>query len=155
MPQGNDVKAGVVSLALGIVVCVEGSRLGFGSVLAPEPGFFPWIGGVTLASLSLCLVVGALRTRAVAHAPAGEWSRPALLLSALVMYVPLLEPLGYPLATTGLCIVALRILNTGRLNAWRWLVTLGVSAGLALSTFLLFNRLLGVELPPGTLFFGG
>lgn len=150
MVLDSDVKAGLAFLALGIGVCVEGRWLGFGTVLAPEPGFFPWIGGVTLASLSVCLVVQALRTRAVAHSSASEWARPALLLAALGLYVPLLEPLGYPLATTGLCVVALRILNTRR-----WSVTLGVSAALALSTFFLFNRALGVELPAGTILFGG
>ncbi len=150
MALDSDVKAGLAFLALGIGVCIVGSRLGFGSVLAPDPGFFPWIGGVTLASLSVCLVVQALRTRAVAQASASGWARPALLLAALVLYVPLLEPLGYPLTTTGLCVVALRILNTRR-----WPVTLGVSAALALATYFLFNRALGVELPAGTLLFGG
>ena len=150
MPLSSDVKAGLGFLALGIGVCVEGSRLGFGSVLAPEPGFFPWLGGLVLAGLSVCLLLQARRTRAVAPSPASEWARPALLLAALALYVPLLEPLGYPLTTTGLCVVALRILN-----ARRWPVTLGVSAALALATFFLFNRALGVELPAGTLLFGG
>jgi putative tricarboxylic transport membrane protein len=150
VPLGSDAKAGLGFLALGIGVCVEGSRLGFGSVLAPEPGFFPWLGGLVLTGLSVCLVLQARRTRAVAPSLASEWARPALLLAALALYVPLLEPLGYPLTTTGLCVVALRILNTRR-----WPVTLGVSAALALATFFLFNRVLGVELPAGTLLFGG
>ncbi len=150
MPERTDVKAGLVFLALGIGVCVGGGRLGFGSVLAPEPGFFPWIGGVTLASLSVCLVVQTLRTGALARSSASGWARPALLLAALILYVPLLEPLGYPLTTTGLCVVALRILGIRR-----WPVTLGVSAGLALATYFLFNRALGVELPAGTVLFGG
>ena len=150
MPHGSDVKAGLAFLALGIGVCIGGSRLGFGSVLAPEPGFFPWIGGVTLAGLSVCFVVQALRTRAPARSSASGWARPALLLAALALYVPLLEPLGYPLTTMGLCVVALRILKTRR-----WTVILGVSAALALATYVLFSRALGVELPAGTLLFGG
>lgn len=150
VPHGRDIKAGLAFLALGIGVCIEGSRLGFGSVLAPEPGFFPWIGGLVLIGLSVCLVLQARRTRAVVHPPTSDWTRPALLLAALALYVPLLEPLGYPLTTTGLCVVALRILNTRR-----WPVTLGVSAALALATYFLFNRALGVELPAGTLLFGG
>jgi putative tricarboxylic transport membrane protein len=150
VPLNNDGKTGLAFLALGLGVCAEGNRLGFGSVLAPEPGFFPWLGGLALVGLSVCLVLQARRTRAVVHSPAVEWARPALLLAALALYVPLLDPLGYPLTTTGLCVVALRILNTRR-----WPVTLGVSVTLALATFLLFNRVLGVELPAGTLFFGG
>ncbi len=150
MPLNNDGKTGLAFLALGLGVCVEGNRLGFGSVLAPEPGFFPWLGGLALVGLSVCLVLQARRTQAVVHSPAVEWARPALLLAALALYVPLLDLLGYPLTTTGLCVVALRILNTRR-----WPVTLGVSVTLALATFFLFNRVLGVELPAGTLFFGG
>jgi hypothetical protein len=68
-----------------------------------------------------------------------------LLLAALVLYVPVLEPLGYPLATAGLCAVALRILGV------RLPVALRVSLGLAVVTFILFRRVLGVELPPGVL----
>jgi putative tricarboxylic transport membrane protein len=147
--QRRDVVASVVFLALGVGVCIQAARLGFGSVLMPEPGFFPWIGGVTLVVLSTCLFVRSLGSRAAAAAADGDWTPPALLLAVLVVYVPLLEPLGYPVATTGLCVVALRILKTRR-----WSVTLGVSAALAVGTFYLFNRMLGVELPVGALFGG-
>jgi putative tricarboxylic transport membrane protein len=150
VPLNNDGKMGLAFLALGLGVCAEGTRLGFGSVLAPEPGFFPWLGGLALVGLSVCLVLQARRARAVVHSRSVEWARPALLLAALALYVPLLDLLGYPLTTTGLCVVALRILNTRR-----WPVTLSVSVILALATFFLFNRVLGVELPAGTLFFGG
>ena len=141
--------AGLVFLALGVGVCVQAARLGFGSVLAPEPGFFPWIGGLMLAGLAVSLVIRAGQS-GTAAAPRGDWRRPALLLAALVVYVPLLEPLGYPVTTMGLCVVALRILRTRR-----WSVTLAVSVVLALATYLLFRRGLGVELPAGTLFSGG
>jgi putative tricarboxylic transport membrane protein len=145
--QKRDVVASLVFLALGIGVCIQAARLGFGSVLAPEPGFFPWIGGVTLVALSVCLFVRGLGSRAAGAVADGQWASPALLLAALLVYVPLLEPLGYPVTTTGLCVVSLRILKTRR-----WSVTLGVSVGLAIGTFYLFNRMLGVELPVGALF---
>jgi len=145
-----DISASLVCLALAAGVCVEAGHLGFGSFLAPEPGFFPWIGGLALAGLSISLLVQALRRPALAVTPAGEWAPPALLLGALVLYVPLLEPLGYSLATTGLCIVALRILKTRS-----WTINVAVSLALAVGTYLLFCRALGVELPAGSLFFGG
>jgi putative tricarboxylic transport membrane protein len=150
VPKAVDLSASLVCLALGVGVCVEAHRLGFGSFFAPEPGFFPWIGGLVLAALSVCLFVQALRGRAIGAHGGGAWGPPALLLAALMVYVPLLEPLGYPLTTTGLCVVALRILKTRR-----WSVTLGVSLALAVTTYVLFRRGLGVELPAGTLFFGG
>ncbi len=150
MSKRVDLTASLALLVIGAGACLEASRLGFGTVFAPEPGFFPWIGGLLLAALSLCLLVRVLRSPSDAAAPAAEWVRPALLLAALVLYVLLLEPLGYPLTTTGLCVVTLRILGTRR-----WSVTLGVSLALALVTFFLFTRGLGVELPAGALFVGG
>lgn len=147
MSQKRDVVASLLFLALGIGVCIQAAWLGFGSVLTPEPGFFPWIGGLTLVVLSVCLFVRGFGTRAAAAVADGGWAPPALLLAALVVYVPLLEPLGYPIATTGLCVAALRILKTRR-----WSATLGVSVALAVGTFYLFNRMLGVELPAGALF---
>jgi putative tricarboxylic transport membrane protein len=146
--RGSQLAASLLCLVLGVGVCLEAGRLGFGTVLAPEPGFFPWIGGLMLTGLSVCLFVRALRSRSAATSPKGEWFGPGLLLAALVLYVPLLEPLGYPIATAALCAVVLRILRTRR-----WSVTLGVSVALALTTYLLFRRVLGVELPPGVLRF--
>jgi hypothetical protein len=130
---------------LGVGVCVGASRLGFGSVRAPEPGFFPWLGGLALVGLSTALLAQAARRTGPATGSTGEWARPAMLLAALVLYVPVLDPLGYPLATAGLCAVTLRILGV------RLPVALGVSLGLAVVTFILFRRVLGVELPPGVL----
>jgi putative tricarboxylic transport membrane protein len=138
-----------VFLALGVGACLEAHRLGFGSVLAPQPGFFPWFGGLVLVGLSLGLFGQAWRGRDADLSPAGEWTRPAMLLAALVLYVPLLEPVGYPIATIALCTAALRVLES------RWSVALGVSIGIALATFFLFKRVLGIELPVGALFFGG
>ncbi len=145
-----DLTASLVLLGVGVGVSFQAWRLGFGSVFAPEPGFFPWIGGLIMLGLSACLFVQAWRSGAAQAPSEVEWLRPALLLAALVLYVPLLEPLGYPLTTTGLCVVALRILRTRN-----WWVTVGVSAALAFASFFLFNRMLSVELPAGTLLFGG
>jgi putative tricarboxylic transport membrane protein len=150
MRQMNDLTASLVFLAIGVGACVEGNRLGFGSVLAPEPGFFPWLGGLALAGLALGLLAQSWRGGGSVLPPAGEWSRPAILLAALAVYVPLLEPVGYPVATAALCVVSLRALKSGS-----WSVTVGVSVALALGTFVLFRRALGVELPPGVLTFLG
>ena len=149
--QASDLNASLVFLAIGVGACVEANRLGFGSVLAPEPGFFPWLGGLALVGLSLALCRRARRGRA-APLQSGEsgWTRPGILLAALVLYVPLLEPVGYPVATAALCVVALRILG-----ARRWSVMLGVSAALTVGSFVLFRRVLGVELPAGILTFLG
>ena len=150
MGRRSDLGAGLAFLAMGIGACLEAGRLGFGSVHAPEPGFFPWIGGVLLIGLALGLFGWGLVRRAAAAPARGEWARPAMLLGALVLYVPLLEPVGFPVATTALCVVTLRILKTEG-----WWLTVAVALALAVGTFLLFHRGLGVELPPGALFSRG
>lgn len=144
----RDLAASLVFLTVGVGVCVEASRFGFGSVHAPDPGFFPWIGGLTLVSLSACLFVQALRGGSAVTGPRGGWLGPGLLLAALALYVPLLEPVGYPVMTTALCVAVLRVLKTRR-----WSVTVGVGFALAMTTYLLFRRMLGVELPPGVCWF--
>ncbi len=145
----RDLTASLAFLALGVGICVGASRLGFGSVHAPEPGFFPWLGGVALLLLSVVLLAQAVRRVPAATAPTGEWGRAAFLLATLVLYVPVLEPVGYPLATMALCAAALRILGI------RWPLAVSVGVGLAVATFILFHRVLGVELPPGVLAFLG
>lgn len=149
MSRRRDLTAGFAFLLLGLGVCLGASRLGFGSVRAPEPGFFPWLGGLTLMGLSIGLLVQAARRAGVAPVSRGDWIRAAWLLAALAIYVPVLEPLGYPPATAALCATALRILGV------RWPAALGVGLGLAVATFILFRRVLGVELPPGVLAFLG
>ncbi len=149
MSRRRDLTAAFVFLLLGVAACVGGSRLGFGSVRAPEPGFFPWLGGLALIGLSAALLVQAGCRRGAATGSTGAWTRPALLLAALVLYVPVLEPLGYLLATAGLCAVALRVMGV------RVPAALSVALGLAAVTFILFRRVLGVDLPPGVLAFFG
>lgn len=149
MSRRRDLTAGLVFLVLGLGVCAGASRLGFGSVHAPEPGFFPWLGGLALVGLSTALLVQAARRADVAVTPRGDWVRAAWLLAALSLYVPALEPLGYPPATAALCAVTLRVLGV------RWPAALGVGVGLGLVTFVLFRRVLGVELPRGVLAFLG
>lgn len=149
MSRRRDLTSGLVFLVLGVGVCVGASRLGFGSVHAPEPGFFPWLGGLSLVGLSMALLVQAARRVDAVVASRGDWGRAASVLAALALYVPALEPLGYPLATAALCAVALRILGV------RWPAAVSVGLALAVVTFVLFRRVLGVELPRGVVAFLG
>jgi putative tricarboxylic transport membrane protein len=141
----RDLTSAAVFLLFGAGVCAGASRLGFGSVRAPEPGFFPWLGGLALMALAAGLLAQSLRAGRTEARPAPAWRRPATLLAALAAYVPLLEPVGYPVATAALCAVALRILDA------RWRAALGAGGALAAVTFVLFHRGLGVALPTGVL----
>jgi len=134
---------------LGVGVALEALRLQVGSALEPQPGFFPFVGGILLAGLSALLVGRALLGRRPADRERadGKLGAPAALVAALAIYVALLPWLGYPLMTTLLGVLALRVQRT------RWPPALVASVLLSLGSYFLFLRI-GVPLPPGWLFAG-
>ena len=146
----GDVVGGLVGALTGIAVVVGSLGLRIGTPSSPQPGFFPFLGGMALVALSCVLVVQAGLGRSTGTESFGEVRRPALLVGGLGVYVGLLDPLGYVLATILIAGVILRVLGV---TSWRVLAV--GSVALSLGTYLLFGRVLGVDLPPGVLGFLG
>ncbi len=138
--------AGLILILIGAGVIVGALKLRVGSATEPQPGFFPFVGGVLLLVLSSVLLVQALRGRGIGSRAFGELRRPAILIAAMVVYVIILEGVGYVIATIILSAVILRILET---KSW-WALAV-VSLVLSIGSYLLFDRLLGVTLPSGIL----
>jgi putative tricarboxylic transport membrane protein len=140
----GDVFAGMLGLVVGSAVVAGGAALRIGTPLDPEPGFFPLLGGVGLIASSSALLVQSRLARSSGGAAFGEMRRPAILVVALGVYVAILEPVGYVAATVLIAAVILRVLGV---TSWVGLVA--GSIALPVVTWLLFARLLGVELPTG------
>jgi putative tricarboxylic transport membrane protein len=140
----GDVFAGMLGLVVGSAVVAGGTALRIGTPLDPEPGFFPLLGGVGLIASSSALLVQSRLARSSGGAAFGEMRRPAILVVALGVYVAILEPVGYVAATVLIAAVILRVLGV---TSWVGLVA--GSIALPVVTWLLFARLLGVELPTG------
>ena len=154
MWRRTDVVETVLLLIVGVGVVVESFRLGIGTPLTPLPGFFPLAGGSLLILLaSIFLAQAGLRRGAASQAPAesfGELRRPAILVVSMAIYTALLDPVGYVLPTIVLTALILRILGV---TSWK---ALGLtSVGLSAGTYLLFGRVLGIDLPAGILSFLG
>ncbi|HEU5322878.1 MAG TPA: tripartite tricarboxylate transporter TctB family protein, partial [Methylomirabilota bacterium] len=66
--------------------------------------------------------------------------------AGLAVYVAVLDPVGYVLATSLIAGVILRVLGV---RSWR--VLGGGSVALSVGTYVLFARVLGVDLPAGLL----
>jgi putative tricarboxylic transport membrane protein len=146
----GDIVGGLLGAVAGIGVVVGSFKLRIGMPTSPQPGFFPFLGGLILLGLSLTLLVQACFGRSVGSEAFGEVRRPAMLVAGLGVYVAILDPVGYVLATTLIAGVILRVLGV---TSWR---ALGVaSVALSAGTYLLFARLLGIELPAGILEFLG
>ena len=143
----GDLTAGLLFALLGAAVGVRALALHVGSALDPQPGFFPFIGGILLVLLGALLALRALlpRSEGAGELSADSLGPPALLVLGLAMYATLLELGGYPLMTALVILLVLRVQKT------RWLRAILVSVLLAAGSHLLFVRL-GVPLPTGWIF---
>jgi len=150
MRNKRDVLAGALLILIGIAVIVWSVRLQVGTLLRPMPGFFPFLVGSGIIALSLILLVRGWMGRTAAPKAYGNWKRPILMVACLAVYSIVLDPLGYILSTIFIAAVTFRILGVPS-----WKVIGAGSLVLSVSVYLLFTRLLGVELPAGVLSFLG
>jgi putative tricarboxylic transport membrane protein len=141
----TDRVCGLVTTSIAIFLYLSARDLPFGTVSAPDSGFFPKILSVLLAVLGLAML---LRPTAGEHQHDGftrrSWAVP-LGAVALLAYAALLTRVGFVLTT----ILILFFLMTafGRL---RWTVALAASASAVIICYLGFTEL-GVPLPQGIL----
>ncbi len=145
MKNLSDLLGALLLFLVGAGAIIGAVQLHVGSPTEPQPGFFPFLGGISLIFLSV--IIFSQGWFGNQKQPAfGEVGRPALMLAVLVALVVVLDRLGYVLGTFIASGLILRILNV---KSWRVLVI--TSLGLSLGTYLLFDRLLGIDLPMGML----
>ncbi|QYN38986.1 tripartite tricarboxylate transporter TctB family protein [Pseudonocardia sp. DSM 110487] len=118
---------------------------------AVGPRVFPLLVGAGMCLVSAIGVVQAFRgtdtdqiDQLREEIRATHWPSVVLLVAALIGYVLLLTPLGYWQTTTVFFVAVARVLGSRKLvrDAIIGLV-------LALAVYMLFDRLLGIGLPPG------
>lgn len=143
MRKPGDIVVGLCFLAIGIAFAAGSVRLKIGVPTEPQAGFFPFIDGIVLIALSALFLFQVLRGRAGDSPAFGKVGGPAIVVLALILYVAALETLGYVITTAILSAVVMRVMETkpGTLVL--------VSLILSVVSYLLFDRLLGVTLPPG------
>jgi putative tricarboxylic transport membrane protein len=124
-----------------------------GQGTAAGPRAFPLIFGYALLGLSLILLLQAFLGSSDSSGGEAQGSprgddlySVVATIGSIVIYGAVLEPLGFIPATTlvvaGMMILVLRIYSPIRIAA--------VSLGLALGCYVVFGKLLGTYLPPGT-----
>lgn len=155
--MGRDGVAGLVLLALSILLAVQTRQIPSTPFLPLGAEFFPRVLLVILAAGSLLLVaLDILRHRRKAATPEGlprfrgvPRAIPAIFAS-FAGYVFLIPILGFVLATLAFVAVAQALLGPHRP---RDLPRIGLLAvGTAVATYLIFERYLHVFLPRGVLF---
>ena len=143
----RQVVAAITGLAVAGAAVYESSKLPFGNVRGPGPGFLPWWESLTLGLLALVLLAQGLTSPPSAHPAEGArvlkvWG----LLAALGAYIFLLESLGYPFCTFLLVLFMLRVVDLER-----WATALGIALIAAGGSYIVFAIWLKVPLPAGLL----
>lgn len=146
MKNRSDVLGSVVLFSVGIGAIIGGIRLQVGSPTEPQPGFFPFLAGISLIVFSSIIFVEGWLGRSQGKVAFGEVRRPVLLLAVMIVLVAVLDRLGFLFGTFLASGLILRILNV---KSWR--VVFLTSLCLSIATYLLFDRLLGIGLPMGIL----
>ena len=145
MRKPGEIVVGLCFLAIGLIFTAGAVKLQIGTPTEPQPGFFPFMDGLVLVLLSLVFLTLAWRGRIGQCHPFGKLGGPVIVVIGLVLYVAVLEPLGYLIATVFLSAVVMKVLET------KTGILVLVSLALPLVSYLLFDRLLGVTLPAGIL----
>jgi hypothetical protein len=144
-----DIVCGVLLGVVGVVVLVEGLRLGIGwSTDGPQPGFFVFYLGVALLASAGLIVVLAIRRGSNARpfvAPAQFRSVAKVFLPAVLMVI-LTQVVG--LYVSGAVYLATYMRWIGRHS---WALILLVAIGVPVVTFLVFEVWFLVPLPKGPL----
>lgn len=149
----RDLISSLVCIGFGMIFCIGSVRYGDVRSGIPSAGFFPFIGGIVLISLSLVELISAIaainkkedNTKREQFFPQrNSWKRLLLVVLALSAYALLLEYLGL-LITTFLFVVFL----TRFIEPQKWVTTIAIAFLTSTLSYVLFEFWLKVELPKG------
>lgn len=139
-------------LGIGIAIATGAHNLGVGALNSPGPGLFAFIIGVSMALLSISIVVTGIGAPAEPEISSTAAPRRALpvvaVVAALMFYALALERIGFVLCTL-LFLAGL----LGVLGRRSWLVTATASLGITAGSYVIFAKLLKINLPIGPLGF--
>lgn len=154
MSIGRDGIAGLVLLAISLVLLVQSFQLPSLPIVPVGPGFYPSIVLSFMAATSALLVLqDLLKRRAPAVADAGEaprrnYRRVAIAFAIVAAYVALLPLLGFRIATV-VFVGALQAALGRPQTARQWAVLAAIALGTAVVSYVIFERYLLVLLPRG------
>ena len=121
-------------------------RLGIGQMNNPQPGFFPFTASFIL--IIICLILFTVNFRKINsafHVIASEentrWLKSIIVVSALIVYIPVLTAIGYIPATLALMFV---LFISAGLKTWSAIIS---SALAVFFSYGLFHFVLKIPLP--------
>jgi putative tricarboxylic transport membrane protein len=144
--KGTDLWTGLFLIIFSGAVIREALDLEVGTPTNPGSGFMIFGTAVVLGVLALLQFLKALVSRAQADQAPEEirrW-RIVAVIGVNILYIVLLEPVGFLLCTFLLLSFLFQVYEKGK---WAWAV--GGAAATSLLTYVIFSRLLQLNLPKG------
>jgi putative tricarboxylic transport membrane protein len=147
----RDIIGSLFWMAVGVIFCLGSLDFGFSHMGTIGGGFFPFVAGIALISLSAIALVTSLLAKKEGRPASGPFlperdSGKKLLsaLLALLAYVLVLKYLGFVLTTFFFMVFLLRFIEPQR-----WAVVLGAATLTSGTAHIVFNIWLKVQLPRG------
>jgi putative tricarboxylic transport membrane protein len=145
--------AAIFFLFVGIFFSAYSRTVEIGTLMEPGPGFLPFFGGLTLAAMSIALLLGTFirkvtERRLSFFAQRDSWKRVVAVFLSLIAYNLLLTHLGFTLTTFFFIGFLVRFIFPQTMKR-----TLIVAILSALGARLLFINFLETQLPKGFLGF--
>ncbi len=149
--QALDIFSGLFLLLFAIFIAVESYRLGLGEWNNPGAGYFAFGAAFILGIMSLSVFLKGLRKtskkeRSISYSERMKWQNVVSVLAGMIVYTFIFDKIGFILTTFLLMGFLLRVVAPQR-----WFVTILIAFFCAVGSYLLFNVLLGAELPKGVL----
>lgn len=133
-------------LLLGLLYTIGALSYQVGTLASPQAGLFPAFVGILLLVASGFRLYEEISRPSPGPDPLGAaWWRVPAICSSIGVFIILLKPAGYLIASTAM--TALLIFFLGRRPRW---AIMGIALATAAVSYYFFN-LLGVPLPPGPL----
>ncbi|MCX5914963.1 MAG: tripartite tricarboxylate transporter TctB family protein [Deltaproteobacteria bacterium] len=140
------IVAPLLVLALGLLYTIGALSYQVGTLASPKSGLFPAFVGILLLVASGFRLYEEITRPSPGPDPLGPaWWRVPAICASIGVFIYLLKPAGYLIASTVL--TALLIFFLGRRPRW---AIVGIALATAAVSYYFFN-LLGVPLPPGPL----
>jgi putative tricarboxylic transport membrane protein len=116
--------------------------MSFGIPSSPKSGFLPTVAGTIGSILAAINFLKVMRTKNSQGTLEVNFKKAGLFFGALVIYLVAMKYIGYAIATGIAMLLLLKVTETKG-----WIKPVAISLGTAVVFYVVFERLLGVQLP--------
>lgn len=145
--NNSELWVGVAGFALGVFVVWSGVKFNIGTINDPGSGFVLFYTGILMCLFTASIAIGAVRDGGPAFGALWTgvlWTKPLIVILALVVFAVLFDTLGFLLASIPLLLFLLRTIDPVR-----WTVAIPLAVLTPLGCWWVLKRLLLIQLPSG------